>query len=85
VSRSDDEVWILWHAPPAADEVGDYMLIGLYPTREAAVAAVDRLSGKPGFRDHPGIVEDTSDPGFFMEPHRLGEDHWTEGYRREDG
>ena len=78
-----DDVWILWHIPPGADDTGDYMLIGVYSTRESGMAAVERLRDQPGFRDHPGLVEDTDEAGFLIEAHSLDKDSWTEGYRRE--
>ena len=71
---------VLWHLPPGGDP-DDGMLIGVYASRESALAAVARLRDKPGFRDHPGITEDDEKPGFFMQPFELGVDHWTEGYR----
>jgi len=46
--------------------------IGVYSTRDAAQAAVDRLKLKPGFRDTPD--------GFSIDPYTLDEDNWTEGY-----
>jgi hypothetical protein len=60
------------------------MLIGLYSTREASLAAVQRLAGSPGFADHPEVVEDTDRPGFFTEAYELDQDHWTEGYVRSE-
>lgn len=73
-------VWLLWHLPPGGD-TDDGMIIGVYPSRESANAAVARLRDKPGFREHPEIVEDDSLPGFFLQQYELGEDHWTDGYR----
>lgn len=57
------------------------MLIGVYPSSDSARAAVVRLRDKPGFRDHPQVVEDDTLPGFFMQQFELGKDNWTEGYR----
>ena len=74
---------MLWHVPPDAGTRGDHLLIGLYSTRAAALAAVARLSAEPGFADHPELVDDTDDSGFFVEPYTVDEDHWTEGYRAE--
>jgi len=78
------EVWVLWHIPPGGDKLSDYSLIGLYSSRDAAVAAVERLKDKPGFRDSPGVIDDTDDAGFFLEPYLLDQDHWAEGFRAED-
>ena len=75
------DVWVLWHIPPGGDERGEYFLIGVYSSRETALAGVGRLASKPGFRDHPGVIDDTDEAGFFMSRFALDEDHWTEGYR----
>ena len=68
------DVWIMWHIPPGGDERGECGLIGVYSSRDAALAAVGRLAGKPGFRDDPEVIDDTDDAGFFMEPYTLDED-----------
>jgi len=52
------DVWVLWHIPPDADSQGDHMLIGVYSTRGAALATVQRLADRPGFADHRVILED---------------------------
>lgn len=77
------DVWVLWHVPPGGKRVGDAMLIGVYSSKDAALAAVARLAGQPGFHDHPEIVDDIARAGFFAEPYALDRDHWTEGYRIE--
>jgi hypothetical protein len=74
------QVWIMWHVPPGGD-ADQSMLIGVYSSREAALAAVARLSDKPGFRDHPTVTDDEDGPGFFIESYALDEDHWAEGYQ----
>jgi hypothetical protein len=74
------DVWILWHLRPGSDP-NDGMLVGVYPSRDAAVAAVDRLKDKPGFRDHPTVTRDDTAPGFFIQSYELGKDHWIEGYQ----
>ncbi len=58
-------------------------LIGVYTTREAAELAVARLSQKPGFCDHPTIVDfekDVDQQGLHIDMYQLDFDHWTEGY-----
>ena len=76
---SSQTVWILWHLPPGGDP-DDGMLIGVYGSKASAMTAVDRLSAKPGFRDHPGVTGDDQHPGFFMQPYQLDKDQWSEGY-----
>ena len=79
------DIWLLWHVPRGGDARGEYMLIGAYASRDAAIAAVDRLKDQPGFRDNPKVIDDVEDAGFYVEPYTLNEDHWTEGYRTEIG
>ena len=75
-------VWLLWHVPPTGDS-DDALLIGAYESEESAQAAIGRLCEKPGFRDHPGLVDDADHPGFLIAPHELDKDMWSEGYRIE--
>lgn len=77
------EAFILWYLPPGSEELGDYLLIGVYSSRDAALEAAARFGGLPGFRDHPDVVDDTDQPGFFVSRYVIDEDHWTEGYRTE--
>ena len=79
------DVWVLWHIPPDAGTHGDSMLIGVYSTRDAAIAAVHRLADQPGFADYPEMVEETDTAGFLVEAYTLNQDHWTEGYVTEPG
>ena len=66
VSEELKDAFVLSHMPPGGDELGDYMLIGVYSSRDAALAAVARLCGQPGFRDHPEVIDDTEEAGFFV-------------------
>jgi len=68
--------------PPTGDS-DDAMLIGIYESDESARGAITRLRDKPGFRDHPNVVEDTDQPGFIVESHELGKDGWSDGYQIE--
>jgi hypothetical protein len=75
-----NDVWVMWHVPPGGDKRGEYMLIGVYSSRDAALAAVARLADQPGFRDNPEVIDDIEEAGFFIEPYALDQDHWAEGY-----
>ncbi|WP_225563077.1 hypothetical protein [Rhodanobacter sp. DHG33] len=57
-------------------------MIGVYRTLDAAKAAVDRLSTRPGFAESPVVVDpDTNQvDGFYIGEYELDEDHWTEGF-----
>ncbi len=73
-------VFLLWHTHGEEDE--DPELVGAYSSRAAAVDAVRRLHGKPGFRDRPRLLDDDGDPGggFFIAESELDKDQWAEGH-----
>ena len=65
-------VYIVWHSHRLTDQDSDDKLIGVYPSREDADAAVSRASKLPGFRE--------SADGFVISQYVVGRDHWTEGF-----
>jgi homoserine kinase type II len=67
-----DSVILLWHIHPL-NEGEDQKLIGVYRNSQDAMAAIQRLKSKPGFKDYPD--------GFQSELYRLNVDHWTDGFR----
>ncbi len=76
-------VFIVQHLNVLSKEQEDVKFIGAYSSFEAAQAAVERLKGKPGFRDHPRLIDPLIDDdvaGFYIGEYELGKDHWTEGY-----
>jgi hypothetical protein len=75
------DVWVMWHVPPGGDQRGEHMLIGVYSSRDTALAAVTRLADQPGFRDNPEVIDDVEKAGFYLEAYTLDQDHWAEGYR----
>ena len=82
-SGATQTVWMLWFRPVKGDDDGDLLFVGVYSSREGALAAVERLRSKPGFRDHPMVVEDDRHPGFFLVDNEVDKDHWPEGFRTE--
>jgi hypothetical protein len=54
------------------EDAEDVKLIGIYSTEAGAAASISRLSGQPGFVDHPD--------GFHVERYSIDQDHWTEGF-----
>ncbi|GLK45641.1 hypothetical protein GCM10017612_35610 [Novosphingobium resinovorum] len=67
-----EAVFILHHVR-ADDEYGDdAKLIGAYRTESDAKAATERLSGQPGFVDHP--------EGWQIDRYVLNHDQWSEGF-----
>ena len=70
------EVQILWFVRERAECEDIELLIGVYETKDAAEAAIDRLRNKPGFVDFP--------EGFLIEGLELGKDNWTDGFVQTD-
>jgi hypothetical protein len=70
-----NSVVLLWHVHEINGEE-DSKLIGVYASEPDAIAAIDRLKGKPGFAQ-------TAD-GFQYERYLLNSDHWTEGFKLVD-
>lgn len=78
-----DTVYLLqhMHVLPSAEE--DVKILGIYRTRELALAAVERLRSQPGFRDFPNIVDPEvteEEDGFYIDAYTLDKDHWSEGF-----
>ena len=63
-----EKVFLLWHTDRLKNEV----LIGVYRSREDAIAATDRVKDKPGFSEEGGEFE--------IAEYDLNKDHWTEGF-----
>lgn len=65
-------VFVVQHSHEMVDGVEDVKFIGVYSSRAAAAAAVDRLSRRRGFAD--------AADGFHVAEYRLDQDHWAEGF-----
>jgi hypothetical protein len=68
-----DSVVILWHVHEINDGDEDSKLIGVYRSKEDAIAAIERLRGKPGFNQTVS--------GFQYETYKLNVDHWIDGFK----
>lgn len=66
-----NSVFILHHSYEL-DELEQTKLIGAYSSITEAEAAIERLIGKPGFKDHPD--------DFVITEYELNQDNWTEGF-----
>ncbi|MBL8278377.1 MAG: hypothetical protein JNL93_16895 [Pelomonas sp.] len=78
-----DRVYLLQHSYEPRTDCEVVKVIGAYRTREEAVEAVARLKGKPGFRNHPNLVDPdvgASDEGFHISEMVLGRDAWVDGF-----
>ena len=67
-----NSVFVLQHVNTSDDGAEDVKFIGVYSTRENALAAVERLSCVPGFTD--------AQDGFHIDEYVLDRDQWTEGF-----
>lgn len=65
-------VFLLWHSRDKSDDNTDDKLVGVYSSREAAEAAIQRKLTFPGFRDHPD--------GFEVALYPIDQDAWSEGF-----
>ena len=66
-------VFVVQHVHEFEYDTDDIKMIGVYATREDALAAVSRLGTKPGFKETPD--------GFHISEYELGKDHWEQGYQ----
>ena len=78
-------VYVLQHLHMLPGDVEDVKLIGVYSSRAAALEALQRKRGAPGFRDFPALVnaagaKDTAPEGFYISEYQLDVDHWSEGF-----
>jgi hypothetical protein len=65
-------VFLLWHSRDKSDDNTDDKLVGVYSSREAAEAAIQRKLTFPSFRDHPD--------GFVVDSYTIDRDAWSEGF-----
>jgi hypothetical protein len=78
-----DRVYLLEHSYSPTPDSEQVKVIGVYRTREDALAAVARLRDKPGFMDHPHLVDpdvDSNEEGFYISDMVLGRDAWVDGF-----
>ena len=66
------QLFLLWHSREKGDGGSDDKLVGVYSSRDAAGAAIQRKLAFPGFRDHP--------EGFEICPYAIDQDAWSEGF-----
>ncbi len=74
------------HLLPSGEEC--VCFIGVYRTKDAAKAAIQRLSVQPGFCKYPQIIDPIQtdeEQGFYIDKYELDKDHWTEGFVTMEG
>jgi hypothetical protein len=76
-------VHLLQHLHILNGDEEDVKTLGIYSTRGAALAAIERFRVLPGFKDCPQLA-DTSAPGvaegFYIDEYELDQDSWSAGY-----
>jgi hypothetical protein len=76
-------VFFLEHLHMLGDGEESVKALGIYSSREAALAAVERFRKLPGFCDIPQMA-DHSKPGpaegFNIDEYEVDQDNWPEGY-----
>lgn len=65
-------VFLVHHIRELEDDTEEVKFIGVFSTKENAIAAVDRIKSEPGFCDFPD--------GFDIEPQDLDRIGWLEGF-----
>lgn len=78
-----NHVFIVQHVHLLDGEGENVKLLGVYSSREEAIAAISRFRQLPGFRDFPemadplkpGLIE-----GFCIEVFELNQDSWSKGF-----
>lgn len=76
-------VFVLQHLHVHSGGSEDVKLIGVYSSREEAMAAFERRRLYPGFRECPRLVDPLVDDetcGFYIAALTVDKDQWTEGF-----
>ena len=76
-------VFMVQHSHRLSPDEDDVKMVGIYESRDAALASVKRLATQPGFCDFPKVIDfdkDDDDQGFHVEEYELGRDHWPDGF-----
>ena len=76
-------VYLLQHLHVLPHGKYDVKTIGVYSSKEMALAAVYRLKIQPGFKDFPNMINPEHDEqadGFSIDEFLIDQDHWQEGY-----
>jgi hypothetical protein len=67
------KVYVLQHEHDLDGDATDVKMVGVYATEADALAAQERMSAAPGFRDHR--------EGFSVDAYEVGQDHWQDGFQ----
>lgn len=76
-------VFLLQHLHVHSDGDEDVKVIGVYSSREEALAAVGRKSLYPGFCECPKLIDPLVDDdkcGFYIDAVTVDKDQWSDGF-----
>ena len=77
------KVYLVQHVHLFDKNQEDVKIIGIYSSPKKAIKAIDKLSEKPGFKEHskiidPNIYGETS--GFIIHEYKIDKNNWKEGF-----
>ncbi|MDR7304896.1 hypothetical protein [Rhodoferax saidenbachensis] len=78
-----NRVFVLQHLHLLNGDEEDVKMLGVYSTRESALAAIERFRKLPGFREQPQMAcsrATGASEGFHLDEHELDQDSWSEGF-----
>lgn len=78
-----EPVYLLQHLHVLANDEEGVKTIGIYSSRSAALAAIDRVKTQPGFSSFPRLIDPLNEDeidGFYIDEYVLDQDHWSEGF-----
>lgn len=78
-----NNVFLLQHLHVVDSHTEDVKIIGVYQSREKAIAAINQLTTASGFVDHPQLItseKDIGKSGFYIDKYPLDKTHWSEGF-----
>jgi hypothetical protein len=78
-----NRVFVIQHLHLMNGDEEDVKLLGVYSSRDEAVAAIERFRHLPGFKDIPNMADPSlpgSAEGFYIDEFELNQDSWSEGY-----
>ncbi|MDR7153192.1 hypothetical protein J2W49_005172 [Hydrogenophaga palleronii] len=76
-------VFLLQHLHLVNGDEENVKTLGVFASRDSALAAVDRFRKLPGFRDAPQLANASApgvSEGFYLDEFELDQDSWSEGY-----
>ncbi|MFL6235847.1 MAG: serine kinase [Thermoanaerobaculia bacterium] len=76
-------IHLLQHLHILANGEESIKIIGVYSSRNAGLAAIERLKTQPGLSDFPRLIDPLIDEdvsGFYIDEYELDQDHWPDGW-----